>query len=127
MAPVVAVFWTESFRTVPVSAWEAAHLAGVGPVRFFRWVLIPAVRWRWLQSMAVVSLLVFGDLSAEMLLHAPGEGAFIGHLFSIMDNSSRVTLAGLAAVHLAFVYAAVAFGLLAFAVTLGWLAKWRTE
>lgn len=125
LAPVVVVFWTDAFRAVPVSAWEAARLGGVGPVRFFRRAVLPAVHRRWILSTTVVSVLVFGDVSAEVLLQAPGEGAFIGHVFAVMDNSSRVMLAAMAAVQLGLVYGTMAAWWLVPGGILAWLGRAR--
>jgi len=102
--PVAAVVLGLGLRRLSVSAWEAAHLAGMPAWRWWCTVVLPQLGAAAAAAAAVAGVLTAADVPAELMLQPPGGGSFASHLYAVMDNSSAVTVAALAVVHLATIW-----------------------
>lgn len=89
---------------VPDSAVEAARLAGAGPLRVFRSIVVPALLPAAAAAVYLVYALAAGELSSVQLIAPPGCDTVPMRLFALIHYQYESKVAALAAVQLAIVF-----------------------
>lgn len=96
-----------ALASVPAASREAARLAGLTPTRAFRVVVLPPALPGLAATACLLLVLGMGDLGAQSLLAPIGVEPAMLTLFNLMHWGYNETVATLAAIHLAAIWAAV--------------------